>query len=248
MAMGNKFVLIFLSLLALGLFGEGEARAADPVDSNVQAASTDHGDLQVFELVSDRPQLQVVVQKDGPIWNWLRDGFNYSEDGVKIFWDSGPTKKTNTTADSETRTDQSTKWCFIRADLLYKGGPYVGTEIKAEELLYDIVLELNNAKQRNEAAKIWRQAYNGKLTRKEYILDNAKLEFRSGKGVKSFYEEVWVPYCKEHQIEPDHRLWALCQPVFYQTWIKQFPPGSTYPWRLYGDQYDDIVKKREGRW
>jgi hypothetical protein len=205
-----------------------------------------HGDVQVSTLVQDRPQLQDIIYRNNPIWKWLQNAFNYSNGGIKIYWDPGPTMKANTFG-GETEFLQDSGICFIRVDRTYKEGDFIGVDKRAEEVLATLILELNNAQHRDENMKIWKMALEGKLTRNEFILACARLEFGSEQGVKQFLVGTWLPFCESRHIQSDYQIWWMSHPGTFDDMMKFYPPGSDYPWKIYGDQYDQIVQAQRNK-
>lgn len=238
----KRYCIVTLTiLLAISFLTHEPLRASSPETSNFHDSDTDHGDIQVSALVHDLPQLKDIIYKNNPIWKWLAQAFNYSINDLRIYWDPSPTTKSNTFG-GETQFLQSSGTCFIRVDGTDKDGEFANVDKKAEEVLASLVFELNNAQHKNELLAVWQMALKGTLSKNQFILETARVEFESGRGVKSFLIDVWAPFCKANHIESDCRLWWRFQSNTFDEWIKQYPVGSDYPWKIYGDQYDLLIQ------
>ncbi len=240
--MNLKFATIILFLLTLG---PCNLCKSDPIVSHDE--NSDHGVVQVTALSNDRPQLKTILQPQSEIWKWMVDAFNYSDGGAKIFWDPGLTSKANNYSVAESETYRDTSICFIRADKTYKYGPFIGVNVPTEELLEAIVMELNNVRQHSEFSKINQMAIDSKISREDYILGCANIEFKSQAGVRAFFENVWMPYCAKYHIHTDQQIWANCKAEKFEYFMQRFPKDSPYPWKFYGDQYDSMTNSNSAK-
>jgi len=229
-------------LLCICVLAPAPLHADDAIAPLSQIDNADHGDEQVKWMVHDRPHLADLVTPGNSIWNWLRDAFDYSDDGEKLYWDPSPSPATEIYG-GQTSFLGASKIIFVHLDDKEKEGSHAGEEKNAEELLETAVFELNNARHRKLMRSISLQVINGKLTRDQYILAVAGTEFLSSQGVKKFQTEVWQPFCARWQIRSEDWIWAPHQAATFDDWMKSFPPGSIYPYKVYGLQYDELTEQ-----
>jgi hypothetical protein len=234
-----RMVFALLVLFFVPLF---HADAEDAIAPLSQIDNADHGDTQVKWMLHDRPHLAEIVSPGNSIWNWLRDAFDYSDDGEKLYWDPSPSPATEIYG-GQTSFLGSSKIIFVHLDDKEKEGSHAGEEKNAEELLETAVFELNNARHRKQIRAISLQVIDGKMSRDQYIQAMAGTEFESSQGVKNFQTTIWQPFCSRWNIKSEDWIWAPHQAATFDDWMKSFPPGSIYPYRVYGLEYDELVEK-----
>lgn len=227
---------LVLCLLALAAKTCG---AADATDSAV--TDEEHGKEQITWLLHDRPQLQPIVLPGSPVWNYLQDGFTYSINGEHIFWD--PTSTSAVDESGALTQFMRSHMIFIRADRTYKEGEAAGRDISGEAMLRHVVFELNNAKRRDEFNAVAAKAERGELTRRQFILAVAAVEFGTSQATRLFWNNVWRPYCRREHLQSNDELWANVDYGNFDDWMRQFPEGSWYPWQIYGLDYDRLMKR-----
>jgi tetratricopeptide (TPR) repeat protein len=203
------------------------------------------GGKQLNLVLQDRPQLQSIVQKGNPVWNWLTVAFSDTGNGIRIYWNGEPTSENNPERSESTFPD-NIKAAYIKVDKTYKAGPSKGLELSPEEILSGLVFELNNDKHWAENQEISRLAEAGQISRPDYIRSCAKTEFTASLETADFYRMIWLPFCQSKGLQFTPRLWGMPLESTFDQWLLRYPLYSWYPWRFYGNRYDWINAQREG--
>ena len=204
------------------------------------------GEIQLNRVLRDRPQLVSVVKKGSPIWLWLVQNFQDTKVGFKIQWDSEPPQDGyDNHADSSAYPDEN-NISYIRLGTPNKGSFTTGKVNSTEQLLGELVFELCNVRLGQTKRTIEDRLEHGDISRREYILECASMEYLADTETAGFYNSIWVPYCKTLGWVYDPSLWHVSEASNFREWMKQYPPNSWYPWQYYGNRYDGIIYQRAG--
>ena len=209
-----------------------------------QETTSNIGESQLELVLQDRPQLQPIVQKGSPLWNWLQAAFANTSEGIQIFWDNRPTHASDP-ASAESTFPDGKKAAYIRIDGIYKSGTSIGLARSPEEVLSNLVFELNNDKHWVENQGISQLAEAGRISRQDYIRSCAKTEYTAGRETADVYTTIWVPFCQSKALSFTPQLWHMPYPATFDEWLSQYAPDFWYPWKFYGDRYDWITAQRE---
>ena len=207
-----------------------------------------HGKRQVRLMLGDRPGMaayetdagfRLVVPSD-PFYEWAVRKFAGEDTHEPVFWD--PSEPTSATAEhiyssnfgpgrirvsanmpAETNTDQSQP------------------RLKDFELLWaQAIFELNNISGHAEFRRLSQAAIDGEIERDEYIMSNARNEYRAKQLSLEVYRDIWVPWAKKRKLKRSllygYRAWAI--PPDFESWIGRYVNRKSYPWVPYGAYFD----------
>ena len=116
-----------------------------------------------------------------------------------------------------------------------------GTPKSFEELWSCLAFEVHNVQDYDTSARISVQAIVGEISRHDYVLGKARKEYATCLRTRLFYLEVYEPWARSRNIATDARFWRLDIPHTFEKWIGRYPSDSYYPWKAYGDQYDQLA-------
>jgi hypothetical protein len=105
-----------------------------PAQSSGQPTSME--EIQLNLLLHDRPQLQLVVQKGNPIWDWLQSAFRTTEPDNKILWDNNPVPNKVTAGSVSTAYPDSEHKLYIKvagAVFTKQGRPEIPNSVVSEK-------------------------------------------------------------------------------------------------------------------
>jgi hypothetical protein len=199
------------------------------------------GDQQVSQLLTDRPQLKSLIVKDGPAWKWLSVSFGNSDHAFRMRWDKASTTDYNPQTSESAAYPDRERLSYIRVDGTYKSGPRKGEARSGEEVLRDVVFELNNAAHGADGLLLTRLAVLRQISRANYIRDCAYIEFEAYNKTEEFYKQIWAPYCRGSDIFTRPNLWLSCNGLTFDQWIALYPSNYWYPWKYYGNRFDQIT-------
>jgi hypothetical protein len=232
----EAFILVIIFFVLMAPM-PGRSQPVQSPDKNAQVASASEEQLNKFLV--DRPQVQSIVKKGNPIWNWLRTAFENTKGGMEILWDNQSTSDFNPFG-AESHFFRDTNIVYVRVDRCYKTGEFKGIEREPEEILVGIVFELMNVNNRSLCIEQNQLAETKRISKRDYVLSLAKSEYVTSKAVLKFYRETWVPFCQRQHIEYEPALWSFAQSNSFDSWLASFPADSGYPWRSYGKEYDQL--------
>ena len=212
-----------------------------------QKGTISSAENQVRSLLQDRPQLQPIVQEEGPIWNWLVSAFGDKSINFQIRWDNRPTSENNPERAQSTAYPDRNNISYIRVNRTYKSGPLAEKELSSEEVLSGVVFELNNVLHADEVLKIKALAASGSISREEFIISSARLEYSAEIKTSIFYSTIWIPFCNSKGINCTPKLWHMPVETTFDQWLLRYPRHCWYPWKYYGDIYDQIKVKSNNK-
>ena len=221
----SRVLLGFFAIIILTVFSRGSTQA----DPSKQAED------QINKALVYCPQLQKIVWKGNPIWNWLTCAFNSPRLGFTIVFDTQPVSTEHANSESGFL---STQILYVRVNPRYSEGVHEGKERVAEEVLCNLVFELNNLRLFRDREIVDHLARSGEMKREAYIYDCAQEEYFALKETADFYDKVWVAYCTQYKIHENPSVWYLPLDPTFDKWLAKYPKSSWYPWRLNGSRYD----------
>jgi hypothetical protein len=202
-----------------------------------------HGEKEVRAVLEDRPQLNLVLRPGDAVWQRLVSGFAVSTQGTVVAWDSHSTSAINLYG-AESLYPEDSHTIIIRVDGVEKAGPLLGQLRPPEEVLAGLVFELNNVPNRDATVQINYLAEIGHITRQNFVMSLAHLEYNTSRQVERFFRETWQPYCQARHIAYRPELWSYGSDATFDDWLASIPPQSGYPWLAYGAAYDQILNTR----
>jgi len=105
--------------------------------------------------------------------------------------------------------------------------------------------ESQNYRSRDLFESLWKMGYHGKLSRQEWVRQNAGLELKAGKDFLYILDTLLIPEFIEMGIEPDSPEVRKYREIFSQSiedWMSS--PQDTYPWNFWGNYYDEYFSKK----
>jgi hypothetical protein len=106
---------------------------------------------------------------------------------------------------------------------------------------------LHNIQSYHEFNELHEKALAATISREEYILGIVRAEYGAWLRTRLFYLTTYYPWARQRGITPDPRNWGVDLPDTFEEWLAQYLRGSDYPWKCYGDDYDDVVVWRHLR-
>ncbi|WP_442505171.1 hypothetical protein SH528x_003948 [Novipirellula sp. SH528] len=159
-----SFALVFLWFFAFAITFPGPSLVAD----DCKCSDLSFGQKQVLQLLSDRPAMAGVLDKDGPTYKWVCEQFSHGYDGRRIHWDYALPQSG---LDSEylSWTGGGHPPGFVRIS----GRPGLSGIDQWMVLLY----ELENIKNATELARLIASSIENASTREEFIKSSVRMEF-----------------------------------------------------------------------
>lgn len=212
-----------------------------------------HGEEQIKAMLHDRPQMAKVVSPGDSIWTWTVRQFAGQGVGSRVFW-SDDTDGMAFASDSHLDYRRA-----YSDNMLYFHRPYeepkgrirlrkfstdcsYDEQLRHADLLWDYaVFELNNIRNSAQFHKVYEDACTGKISRSEFIRRNASFEFDAVNRTAHFYRTMWLPHLRQMHVQLRQPWREINQPGTVTAWLDQFPKGSAYPHRFYGEYYDHTI-------
>ncbi|MEW5894400.1 MAG: hypothetical protein AB1650_01390 [Candidatus Omnitrophota bacterium] len=201
--------------------------------SKITSDKLRHGEKQVKTMLANRPVMKAHVTQTDVVWKWAAKKFAGEYLGVTIDWNS---EEPYHNADADHVYPTSKERGFIRVKKF--SGPF------AFELSWSrAIFELNNRLNYKLTKKIIRKTYSGRLGKKEFIIEMAKVEFKSILATEKFYKEIWEKWSNKKGLWSCPGEWYVGVPKKFSDWLKYYDKKSTYPWKIYSDFYDDHLEE-----
>lgn len=239
-----KLALTKLNGYALAFYQEDALRR-----TKQKAEDFAHGERQLEAMLQDRPAMAKWVEKGDSIWVWTASQFAGDAIGTRIQWDN--THPLRSTADHH--LDYRREYpadCYIpyhepSAHIRVAATNRKGNERSGDKLWSECVFELQNIRNSAKFHATYDGALAGKVSKTEYMISLARLEFDAVNHTALFYRTKWMPHCKERHMLPRAKYWFIDAPNNFEAWIAQYKDKSSYPF-FYAKEYDDgIVPTRK---
>lgn len=211
-----------------------------------------HGKRQVRLMLGDRPGMaayetdkgfKLVVPSD-PFYEWAARKFAGEDTHEPVFWD--PSEPTAATAEHIYSSNYGPGRIRVSGYMpVETSSEQSRRRLKDFELLWSqAIFELNNISGHAEFRRLSQAAIDGEIERDEYIMSNARNEYRAKQLSLEVYRDIWVPWAKKKKLKPSllygYRAWAI--PPDFDSWIGRYVNRKSYPWVPYGN-YFDIQRK-----
>jgi hypothetical protein len=228
---------LFLTILIVGNFpcvtnaGSGDFTGFAPYMSSRSQEDLRHGEEQVEKMVCDRPKMAAWLKRGDPIWSWVAKQFAGADTGWRIYWISYPSNDLPSSCPS---------YCLGPA----KGQSpaiYVRSDLDGESTCAYAVFELFNVRSAPELGRITLAAMNGKISKEQFVLRRANLEYEATKETICFYKHFWQPHAAELGRETFERNWHAPVDSTFEQWIAHYADHSSYPWNIYEKYYERII-------
>jgi hypothetical protein len=198
-----------------------------------------HGKEQVRRMLRDRPVMLNHLDENDVLSRWAALKFAGEDTGCTIDWD--PTVPVaGTFAEHAIPTDKQRG--LIRIAKTHGEGVYQGIDLTFEELWMAAVFELNNISNAKAFRKHYQQAWNGKLTRDEFVRACCLTEMKAMQQTRAFYCSVYLPWIRQKRIRTEPQLWYT-GPSWWGTreeCFATYPKESDYPWGIYGKYFEQL--------
>jgi len=177
-----------------------------------------------------------ITEKDA-IYIWLVEQFAFQSDGL-IFWNSDPPLAI-TMADNSLASESGVGYIRIRD--IYTSGKTRGNYISFEELWYYAVYEAISEHMSKSWNELYDKARHKEITRDEFVLSAARLEFEISEKTKDFYFMVWIPWAKNVGFKSDRQIWRIDAPQTFDKWIADYSVKAGFPEVPYSHNYDVLT-------
>lgn len=186
------------------------------------------------QLVSDRPQLLLIITKGDSIWNWLDEHFTKTNN-LPVRWSSHTSVLAVRQLASHTYNSKG------EATIMAADVDRNGNAIEGENLLSKIIYELINASHRDEFKALTAKVKNYEITKESYIRSMAEIEHHSVMELKQFYADYWIFYASKKHIKLNNNCWCLGASEDFDQWLwihHRMEDG--YPESIYGPMFDRL--------
>jgi hypothetical protein len=210
-----------------------------PYASSLSPEDLAHGDKQVEQMITDRPEMAKYIQHGDEIWIWLARQFAGEFIGARINWMNYPPQ----VGTSFIEPDYSS--FYIPP---HRGQPgYItvntaknGHNVDGEQMWAKAIFELFNIRNSAACVDIGRRVLDHKLSNEGFVREITKLEYAALKKSVLFYTDVWRPESEKKGIKTHDYYWQSPAPATYAEWMSQFTNIDSYPWSVYNKLYSRI--------
>jgi hypothetical protein len=118
----------------------------------------------------------------------------------------------------------------------------IGKGMSPSEAWTVFFYESYNIQNRKKFEKIYRRAIEGRMSREEWVLENATLEHEAAEDFIVFAEDTLIPYLQDRGLETsyvDNYLTFFKVPV--EAWMMN--DENSYPWNYWGAYYDKYLNR-----
>jgi hypothetical protein len=209
-----------------------------------------HGQLQYERLATDRPELLTHCNADGfdALRKWLVQRFAGAGVDTSVFWDNANSTNFDAGHVGEHTWPFNDRPASIRVAKVYPKGGEAGQPLAFERLWSVVVYELLNVSNAKAFARVEREAYEGTLSRADYVTKMFHLEYRAVQRTQQFYADYYLPFANGAGLSSNPEYWFMVEDGWWQgaeTFLDRYPFTWTYPWGIYG-QYFDTIRQRQG--
>ena len=193
-----------------------------------------HGQQQVARMLRDRPAMAQFSPETEFLRHWATQKFAGEDFGEPIDWDPSPPLH----SDAEHLAPEDDENAAILVAAVYDSGPDVGKPRTFEELWAGAVYELHNVNFAREFIRLYDEADEGKISKRDFVADILKYELRAAQETRAFYVQVFLPWVAKNKLPTDPTLW------FCDWWdtpegvLQSFVDPAAYPWRPYARTHD----------
>lgn len=167
-------------------------------------------------------------------WEWAARAYGKRINGSAIEWDSHESSKPLQYLCEHVIPGKDTSG-YIRIRETFMEGEQL-RKATFDEMWAGCIFELINITNGEKFLQIYRDAFAGKVTRKEWVRLNTELEYSALTRLKTFFEEVWVPWSQKNNHPYESLCWTRNTPATYTEWINQYQDNELYKyWENYYD-------------
>ncbi|HUE72470.1 MAG TPA: hypothetical protein VMP01_16420 [Pirellulaceae bacterium] len=210
----------------------------------LKESDLERGNTQLRRMLSDRPDMARGLTKDDELFQWATRKFAGEDLPTWIEWE-GSSDITDGVACHWPPHRGKPGRIFVPQKQRSLGQQSADSSHIFDFLWSRAVYELHNIQSHEEFKNLTVKANAGTITRNEYILSTARTEYEAVLRTRVFYVETYHPWAQKRGLTTNPQNWRLNCPSTFEKWIAHYPRGSSYPWGVYGDQYDDATAARE---
>lgn len=216
---------------------------APPPSTNTKLSAADlaFGRQQVDQMMHDRPQMATCVERGDIVYQWAVRQFAGEATGQHIYWIAEVTDSPAAWPLSLSYRPIGSSEGRIFISKQYQEGPDSGQNLSCERLWACAVFELYNISYVNQESAVYQEAIAGKISRQEFTLRLAKIEYDAIQRTIQFYQSAWRPFAKKKSHETTKKYWFADSPDTYEKWIGQYRSDEEYPYGYYNALYDQNV-------
>ena len=201
-------------------------------NKNLSRNAIRHEHLQVKRMIKDRPLMGKHITKKDFVWKWAVRKFAGEDLPDTIDWNNGNPYQG---AWADCVHPAKSEGGYIRIKNL-KNDTFDSLWAKAVFELINITLYVN-------ILKLIQKAYRGQISKKNFIINMAKIEFKAVKMTEQFYKEIWEPWSQQRNFSTVPHMWYVGIPIRFEDWLKGYDKKSDYPWKVYSHFYDNHLKE-----
>ncbi|MBN1341986.1 MAG: hypothetical protein JXQ73_04860 [Phycisphaerae bacterium] len=199
-------------------------------------ADLDYGQAQVRRMLKDRPTMAEHVKEGDAIWQWAVGRFAGEDLGLRVHWDPNRPRPGWYYERLFPWKDQEP---LIRVNDVYAAEANAPEPMTFTDSWGYTVSALYEIAEARRYLQVYEDGVEGRISRHDYIVRNAKADYRVAERVAGFHRTVWTPWARDKgiAIAPFRISAKYC--ATYETWFDQFKdPDSWYPWGSWGVYYD----------
>jgi hypothetical protein len=205
-----------------------------PVSATDLSAVSPAALASLESLMADHPELLTLIKRDDEIWQWLDVHFTNHGNTVQWTHDQGVNFKHYIAMSSYTKP-------IIYLAPHTRSGQSISPQLQLSGLVY----ELLNISHEDEFKAVVALARAGKLTRDQFVVEMARIEFKTCHETKVFHDLVWLPYALKNHLSPIRGNWHLTIGDNFNRWLNYHRRvvKDGYPDDAYGPTYALLVAK-----
>jgi hypothetical protein len=235
----NCFAILLLTFNCASAHGGATAKNGSG-ESKLSQSDIDFGQLQVENMVRDRPKMAAIIGKHSPVWNWVVRQFAGEVTGRRYLWRNHPElKDPHKHLASHFHSPDETGWITVQE--IDEDGYAVGGEQAWAMAIYELLNTRNDPSFEELTAK----AIQGKLSKDDYSRKSAELEFASSKELSLFYRNVWVAQVGATPTDQRQKYWYVDFPESYDEWKRGWDPNRSSPEDPYHYRYDTEIRAQQ---
>lgn len=238
-----KLLLAFLLIIPL-ILGAANSAALASETANPKNSDINFGEQQLELMLAARPSMVPLVRKGDPVWNWAARQLGGEATGSKYRWRNEPLQSAGyyppPFAYHEVALKAETGCVSVR-DKQEDGLP-----ADPEKMWSAFIYELFNIRNDVYFDQIWQDARAGRITREEFVLRNAKVEYNAVKAMMHFYNHTWKPNAKSIGfITQPLAWWPTELPSTAEEWIDQHRVQNPGYFKRYEMDFDSLNPSKQ---
>lgn len=214
------------------------------------------GETQLRQMLKDRPAMAPYVKEGDDLWNWVVRQYAGEVSHVEVQWD-GSSQLGDRDAGTSFGPPDTKIHVNISANYGGTGSLKGQAQLKGKPkdgpmLWYQTIFELFNTRKSPRFMRVCGRALRGEIPREVFILELDMVEQGTRKDAYDFYENTWIPHCKEISMPYEDDILAEQLKSDTMDFKKEFLPEdrindlmtrkeSDDHYRVYGQTYDSLI-------